>query len=101
MADAGAVELTRNPLGLAGALKRVGADPASARLASRHAVSVGHLFFVSGFRRTWLGLMSGHPSLTARIRLLDRSFDGNYKPYRLAKPPPIPQRPSTQCKTSR
>ena len=94
LADASAVQFTRNPLGLAGALKKVARDataPVAARaprdrFETEDEAEVGpdlgfarseaqHLFFSStpGF---WDSLFSTHPPLAERIRRIDPAFDG-------------------------
>ncbi|MGM0578905.1 MAG: M48 family metallopeptidase [Myxococcota bacterium] len=76
LADASAVQFTRNPAGLAGALKKIGGWPARSRVTSQAAPEMSHLFFGSAFKRRWLGLLATHPPLAERIRLLDPAFDG-------------------------
>jgi Zn-dependent protease with chaperone function len=78
LADASAVQFTRNPLGLAGALKKIGGLAYGSKLDSAHAAEASHMFFSNGLRQSWLGLTATHPPLEERIRLLDPSFDGNY-----------------------
>lgn len=77
LADAAAVQFTRNAEGLAGALKKVGAF-GGARIRNPHAQEAAHLFFASGLRGSFLSLLSTHPPLDDRIRRLDPSFDGRY-----------------------
>jgi Zn-dependent protease with chaperone function len=72
LADASAVQFTRNPMGLANALKLIGAK--GSRLENPKAVGMSHLFFASGLS----GLFSTHPPLTKRIALWDASFSGDY-----------------------
>ncbi|HRR33374.1 MAG TPA: M48 family metallopeptidase [Kiritimatiellia bacterium] len=80
LADASAVQFTRNPAGLAGALKRIGASSAgsSLRCANRH--ELAHLLFSPGAS---LGrLFASHPPLLVRIRQLDPGFEGDFAPWR-------------------
>jgi Zn-dependent protease with chaperone function len=77
LADAAAVQFTRNPAGLAGALKKIGGLPCGSRIESPHAEEASHLFFANGLGNS---LFSTHPSLTERIRALDPSFDGKFPP---------------------
>ncbi len=77
LADASSVQFTRNPAGIAGALKKIGA--ASSRISSPNAEQASHLFFSNGLRGSLSGLMATHPPLDARIRRIDPSFDGNMK----------------------
>lgn len=75
LADAAAVQFTRNPSGIAGALKEIAGFAKSAQVQCKHAQEASHLFFasnVSGFIAT---LMSTHPPLAERIKRLDPSFN--------------------------
>jgi len=76
LADAAAVQFTRNPDGLAGALKKIGG--AGSRLTNPHAQEASHLFFATGLRGSVIGLLSTHPPLTERIQRIDPSFDGQF-----------------------
>lgn len=76
LADAAAVQFTRNPEGLAGALKKIGGIHMGSRLQSAHAEEASHLFFADGLASAWSSAMSTHPPLVERIRRLDSNFDG-------------------------
>ena len=77
LADASAVQFTRNPAGLAGALKKIGGLAQGSRIESPHAEEASHLFFANGLGDS---LFATHPPLTERIRALDPSFNGKF-PY--------------------
>jgi Zn-dependent protease with chaperone function len=92
LADAASVQFTRNPDGLAGALKKIGGLSSGSKLESPHAQEASHLFFANGLRSSVSGAMATHPPLEERIRALDPAFDGKFPevaPY-VAQPPPIP-----------
>ncbi len=89
LADASAVQFTRNPDGIAGALRRIGALSAGSRIANAHATETSHLFFANALRGSALDLFATHPPLDARIRAIDPSFDGVFKPA-APRPPPAP-----------
>ena len=78
LADAAAVQFTRQPEGLAGALKKIGAGRrlGSALLASRRR-EVSHMLFAPGlgFADYWLSLFATHPPLEDRIAELDPRFE--------------------------
>src|ERR1043166_490014 len=76
LADASAVQFTRNPMGLASALKKIGGLEGGSRLLSHNATEASHFFFSHGLRKPWFNLLATHPPLEERIRLLDPSFDG-------------------------
>lgn len=78
LADSAAVQFTRNPLGLAGALKKIGGVAHGSKMISARAEEASHFFFANGVSGFWAGLMSTHPPLGKRIRLLDPAFDGKY-----------------------
>ena len=75
LADAAAVQFTRNPGGLAGALKKIGGLAFGSRIESPHAEEASHLFFANGLGNSFFAT---HPPLTERIRALDPSFDGKF-----------------------
>jgi Zn-dependent protease with chaperone function len=70
LADASAVQFTRDPHGLRGALVKIGAVASGSRLQNADAEEVAHLLFASGTKR-WFAT---HPPLAARIRAVDPSF---------------------------
>ncbi len=88
LADAASVQYTRNPAGLAGALKKIGGSTDGARLRSPHAEEASHLFFANGLRRSLLNLMATHPPLDERIRRIDPLFDGTFRVPALRPPGP-------------
>jgi Zn-dependent protease with chaperone function len=73
LADASAVQFTRQTSGLAGALKKIAGVEAGSRLAEpADAEEVGHMLFGDG---TGLrGLFATHPPLLQRIQALEPSF---------------------------
>ena len=77
LADASAAQFTRNPSGLASALRKVGGLEAGSRVGARGADEMGHLFFgrVTG---SWLDALASHPPLAERIRRLDPAFPGTF-----------------------
>jgi Zn-dependent protease with chaperone function len=76
LADASAVQFTRNPSGLAGALKKIGGLTAGSRISHPRAMEVSHMYFSNGFGESWLALMATHPPLIDRIRRIEPSFSG-------------------------
>ena len=68
LADAAAVQFTRNPEGLSGALNKI-AEHGSA-LATAHAPEAAHFFFANGLGGFTAGLLSTHPPIEERIRRL-------------------------------
>ena len=76
LADASAVQFTRNPGGLTGALKKIGGYALGSSLESSKSAAIGHFFFAQAFRSTFTGLWATHPPLDERIRAIDPHFDG-------------------------
>ncbi len=87
LADASAVQFTRNPGGVAGALKKIGGLVQGSLVMSPHAEQASHFFFSDGklgkvrmalAGRTHFDFLSTHPPLADRIRRIDRSWNGAY-----------------------
>jgi Zn-dependent protease with chaperone function len=78
LADASAVQFTRNPSGLTGALKKIGGYALGSTLQSNRSAAIGHFFFAQCFRSGFTGLWSTHPPLDERIRAIDPQFDGKF-----------------------
>jgi Zn-dependent protease with chaperone function len=72
LADASAVQFTREPEGLAGALKKIASY--SARIVSVDTEEVAHMLFERGTGR-FSGWLATHPPLLERIRTLEPTFD--------------------------
>ncbi|NJK99098.1 MAG: M48 family metalloprotease [Spirulinaceae cyanobacterium SM2_1_0] len=68
LADASAVQFTRNPLGIGGALRKIGGYARGSDLLTGKAEEHSHLFFGSALD-SWFfpGLLATHPPLEARI----------------------------------
>lgn len=77
LADASAVQFTRNPDGIAGALKKIGGLSHGSQIQNPHAQEVSHMFFASGFSY-FSNLLATHPPLPQRIRAIDKNWDGRY-----------------------
>jgi Zn-dependent protease with chaperone function/uncharacterized tellurite resistance protein B-like protein len=85
LADASAVQFTRNPLGISGALKKIGGlGENGSRVGAAHSEEVSHMFFGNGLRPPFFGLLATHPPLDERIRAIDPNFDGNFPVTRYA-----------------
>ncbi len=71
LADASAVQFTREPEGLAGALKKIGGF--TTEFTSTEAEEVAHMLFGRG-ARSFRGWFATHPPLIDRIRALEPGF---------------------------
>jgi Zn-dependent protease with chaperone function len=79
LADASAVQFTRNPDGIGGALKKIGGLAEGSRINNPQAAEAGHMFFANAFAGGGLaGLLATHPPLVERIRRLDPQFNGQF-----------------------
>ncbi len=76
LADASAVQFTRNPGGIGGALKKIGLHSYRSLITDHHAVELSHMFFADGAPIPFIGLFATHPPLEARIRAIDPAWDG-------------------------
>ncbi|MEY2881617.1 MAG: hypothetical protein RLZZ15_3997 [Verrucomicrobiota bacterium] len=76
LADASAVQFTRNPGGLTGALKKIGGYALGSSLQTPKAGAIGHFFFAQAFTSGLDSLFATHPPLDTRIRAIDPKFDG-------------------------
>lgn len=70
LADASAVQFTRNPGGLKGALLKIAGVSTGSKLVSPDKEEVAHMLFAPGMSR----LFSTHPPIAERIHELDPSF---------------------------
>nr|WP_010132519.1 M48 family metallopeptidase [Microbulbifer agarilyticus] len=71
LADASAVQFTRNKQGIAGALKKIAQHTSGSNLQAANASEFSHMYFASGLRARFGGLFATHPPLDARISRLD------------------------------
>ena len=90
LADASAVQFTRYPAGIAGALKKIGGIPSSSHIEDPHAGEVSHMFFGDAMVGSFLNMFGTHPPLGDRISRIDPSFDGKFpKVKRLTEERPV------------
>ncbi len=80
LADASAVQFTRDTDGLVGALKKIGGGSKGSLLQTPKADEASHIFFADGIRRLRLfsGLFRTHPPLRDRIRKLEPDWNGEF-----------------------
>jgi len=83
LADASAVQFTREPAGLAGALKKIGGWNDGSSVRSPQALAVSHMFFAEGGLFKWG--MATHPPLQVRIRALEPDWVGGFDSVALNK----------------
>jgi Zn-dependent protease with chaperone function len=79
LADASAVQFTRNPDGIAGALKRIGGLEYGSRVENPGAAEISHAFFAQGLSSLMQSLFATHPPLKKRILRIDPRWDGSFE----------------------
>lgn len=75
LADASAVQFTRNPEGIGGALRLIGGHTHHSFVNHHNAHELGHLFFSQAFTASWFAT---HPPLDDRIRAVLPHWKGDY-----------------------
>ena len=86
LADACAVQFTRNPYALASALNVIKKQKTTIGLHSIHEQELAHLCFQSGQGKAWLkGFLSTHPKLQQRIVAIDPHFRIKHRKAQKAK----------------
>lgn len=76
LADASAVQFTRNPNGIASALKKIGGLSSKVHAASAN--EVAHMFFAPGVGSLLSKLFSTHPPIEQRIRAIEPNWNGEF-----------------------
>ncbi|MEX2481988.1 MAG: M48 family metallopeptidase [Gammaproteobacteria bacterium] len=74
LADASAVQFTRMPDGIAGALYKIKQHAAGSLLDNPHAEDLSHFCFGESVRHAFSGLLATHPPLEARIEAIKPGF---------------------------
>jgi Zn-dependent protease with chaperone function len=78
LADASAVQFTRVPDGIAGALRKIGGLVQGSKIVASDAEEASHMFFGNGLTAPLFDLLATHPPLAERIRRIDPKFDGKF-----------------------
>ncbi|MBT3866871.1 MAG: M48 family metallopeptidase [Gammaproteobacteria bacterium] len=86
LADASAVQFTRNPKGIADALKRIGGYKIGSVLQHPESAEISHSFFSEGVSFSFASLMATHPPLPERIKRIEPLWNGGF----LESTPPEP-----------
>ena len=86
LADAAAVQFTRNPGGIGGGLKKIGGLYKQGRLDTPNAEIASHLYFANSTDESWFAIFSTHPPLPPRIRAIQPGFDGQFPKVKTLAP---------------
>ncbi len=78
LADASAVQFTRNPAGISGALKKIGGYRKGSMIQDGHAAEFSHFFFGQGIRTSFSTFMATHPPLAERIKRIEPRWQGAF-----------------------
>ncbi|EGQ7816971.1 M48 family metallopeptidase [Vibrio parahaemolyticus] len=78
LADASAVQFTRNDQGIAGALKKIGSNVQGSTLNTKASDEMSHMMFGQSKLSGFSGLFATHPPLDERIRRIEPHWDGIY-----------------------
>ncbi|MEM6912178.1 MAG: M48 family metallopeptidase [Verrucomicrobiota bacterium] len=112
LADASAVQFTRNPSGIADALKKIGGLHFGSKLATPRAEEASHMLFGNGLSASFTQAFATHPPLPRRIRAIEPDWDGTFLPALPAppaksspaappSPPPLPRSSTASSKGAR
>jgi Zn-dependent protease with chaperone function len=96
LADASAVQFTRNPDGIGGALQRIGADSIGSVLENPASAEISHALFSQGFTSFFGGLFATHPPLAVRIKKIRPDWDGKFEISKNVSPRPTAADSSAQ-----
>ena len=80
LADASAVQFTRNNNGIAGALKKIGGYTPGSELDTPEAPTMSHAYFSNGVSSFMQSIFATHPPLDVRIKRIDPNWDGVFAP---------------------
>lgn len=83
LADASAVQFTRNPHGIAGALAKIG--NLTSRLTHPRTREASHMLFGNGLAESWFNLFATHPPIKERIAQIAPDLE-----LAETQPPPLP-----------
>ena len=78
LADAAAVQFTRNPEGIAGALKKIGGAALHGTVSNAHSQEAAHFFFASALKSKSVSVFATHPPLDQRITAIEPNWDGKF-----------------------
>jgi Zn-dependent protease with chaperone function/uncharacterized tellurite resistance protein B-like protein len=82
LADASAVQFTRNPQGIGGALKKIGGSASGSKMTALRAEEASHMMFGNVVKHA-ASLFATHPPLEERIRAILPEWDGQFEPVEI------------------
>ncbi|MET2900016.1 M48 family metallopeptidase [Vibrio rotiferianus] len=78
LADASAVQFTRNDQAISGALKKIGGHASGSSLKAKASSQMSHMMFGQSSLSGFTGLFATHPPLEERIRRIEPNWDGSF-----------------------
>ncbi|XOV83239.1 MAG: M48 family metallopeptidase [bacterium] len=78
LADASAVQFTRDPSSIANALKKIGGFSMSSHMTNPAAEQASHMFFGAAAQKFSASLLATHPPLDKRILAIEPGWDGQF-----------------------
>ncbi len=78
LADASAVQFTRDPSSIADALKKIGGFSMSSHMTNPAAEQASHMFFGAAAQKFSTSLLATHPPLDKRILAIEPGWDGKF-----------------------
>lgn len=93
LADASSVQFTRNPAGIANALKKIGGYHTGSQIQAANASEYSHMFFSRAIGSAFSTFMATHPPLEQRIRRVQPDWDGSFTSPQPQPEPAIEPRP--------
>ncbi|WP_295895405.1 M48 family metalloprotease [uncultured Vibrio sp.] len=80
LADASAVQFTRNDQGISSALKKIGGHTSGSTLNAQSSSQMSHMMFGQSSISGFTGFFATHPSLEQRIQRIEPNWDGSFSP---------------------
>ncbi len=78
LADASAVQFTRDPNGISRALQKIGGFSEGSDIHHANAEEFSHMYFGEGIRSSMSSIMATHPPLTTRIERIQPNWSGEF-----------------------
>ncbi|MCH7602588.1 MAG: M48 family metallopeptidase [Planctomycetes bacterium] len=95
LADASAVQFTRNPDGIGGALQKIGGFATGSKIQSPNAPQASHMFFGQALSGGLNFMFATHPPLSDRISRIDPGWDGKFVKTEAKRSTPLESSSST------
>ena len=100
LADASAVQYTRNPDGIAGALMQIARHSERSYLNNPNSAEISHTLFEEGSHSAMSGLYATHPPLEKRIGAILPQWDGSFELIERQARAPLEAEPTAQDKVA-